>query len=127
MQVTENQKSIALWREGRRKLFDFVTNALKRAIAAKQQKSAAVALFEDDFVAETGVDIATPEGKQALADAKVLHIRRAEQKREQREWREMQGPLAEFDDLDGPMGGLPSDSDLEAEILKQHPEMRKYR
>ncbi|HKV79772.1 MAG TPA: hypothetical protein VJP02_16605 [Candidatus Sulfotelmatobacter sp.] len=51
----------------------------------------------------------------------------ANAKREAAEWRAMQGPLGEFEDLTVPMGGLPGDSEFEAEILKEQPELKKFK
>ena len=46
-------------------------------------------------------------------------------KQDAAEWRTMQGPLGEFEDITTSMGDLPGDADLEAAILKQHPEFKK--
>lgn len=81
MMNSETQKSIAIWRAGRRKLFDVLTHTIKRGRAAKQRQNAAVELFIDDFVAETGVDVSTQEGMQALGSAMALHIKRMMQQK----------------------------------------------
>jgi hypothetical protein len=48
-------------------------------------------------------------------------------KQEVAEWRALQGPLGEFDDLTRPMGDLGGDAEFEAEILKQHPELKEFK
>jgi hypothetical protein len=48
-------------------------------------------------------------------------------KQEAAEWRAMQGPLGEFEDLTTPMSEMPGDEDIEKYILKQHPEFNKFK
>src|ERR687887_1568375 len=119
----EYQKSIALWREGERKTVSWLTRILKRLRQRKQVQSAEMELFRDQFEYETGMD-SRKEGKAAFEGAARVHIQRAAQHKERRLANEERaGGIADFDDLDDPMGDLPSGAEFEEEIVKQHPEL----
>jgi hypothetical protein len=122
----EYQKSIAAWRESEHKSVGWFTRILKRIRQQKQTQSAGLELFRDQFEFETGLD-SRGKGKQAFERAMQFHIQRAEQKREQREWRLLQGPLAEFDDLDGPMEDLGGNEEWANALIKANPALKKHR
>ena len=54
----------------------------------------------------------------------VIELRN--QGEDDKDWKEYQGPLAEFADLDTPMEDLGGDEDFLAMSLRQNPELKKY-
>lgn len=52
---------------------------------------------------------------------------RANQRREDAAFRQMQGTLAEFAEFDTPFGNLPGDEDFEKHVLAQHPELKAHK
>jgi hypothetical protein len=124
-QQNEYQQSIAIWREGERKAIGWLTRILKRMRKSKQKQSVELELFRDQFEYETGLD-SRKEGKRAFHGAVLTHLQRATKHAEQRLERELQGPLADgFDDE--PFVDLLGDKDFEAAILKQQPELKKFK
>ena len=122
----EYQKSIAAWREGERKAVNWLTRTIRRIRQRKQVQSRELELFRDAFEFETGLD-SQGKGKQAFEAAARAHIQRAaEHKARRLENEERAGTIADFDD-GVPMEDLGGDADFEAEILKQHPELKEYR
>lgn len=119
----EYQKSIAAWREGERNAVSWLTRILKRIRQKTQVQSAELELFRDQFEFETGLD-SRKEGKAAFTSAARTHIQRAAEHQARRlANEELAGTIADFAD-NGPMGDEP---DFEAEILKQQPELKKFK
>jgi hypothetical protein len=127
--TNEYQKSISMWRVGQQRLRDLILRILKDRRERKQVQSRELELFRDQFEFETGLDSREGVGKRNFETAALAHIERAARQQEARQeasaWREMQGPLAEGFDFERSAGDLPGDADLEAEILKQHPELKR--
>jgi hypothetical protein len=126
-QQNEYQKSIALWREEEHIAVSWLMRILRKIRQQRQTQSTELELFRDQFEFETGLD-SRGDGKQAFESAAWSHIRRAAQHKAGRLANaEKAGGIADFDDLDGPMGDLPSGAEFEAEIIKQQPELKEYR
>jgi hypothetical protein len=107
-----------------------VTVMRKRNREDEQKALTNAELYLDDWAFHRG-GITKANMQEALADCidRVLKQHQAKrQRQEQAEWRAMQGPLAsEFADFHAPFGDLPGDADFEAEILKEHPELKDFK
>jgi hypothetical protein len=122
----EYQKSIAQWRKGEHSFRLWVARLVAKVTQRRQVQSREQELFRDQFEFETGLD-SHGKGKEAFESACRAHIQRAaEHKARRLANEERAGTIADFDD-EGPMGDLGGDADFEAEILKQHPELKEYR
>ena len=112
---------------------------LKHDRQDKEKAQANIELYLDDWVYQHGpIDYLPskehPQGgpvfQNALADCvdriNTLH-RRKQQQAEDAEFRKMQGPLGEFEDLTTPMGGLPGNGEIADALCKADPELKKHR
>ena len=113
---------------------------LKRKRQSDQRAEANIEVYLDDWVYQHGTPIdylpskdhprGGPIFQNAMADC-VDRITKqqgaANHLKEDAAFREMQGPLAEGFDLQKPMGGLPGDADIEAELIKADPELKRFR
>jgi len=123
----EYQKSIAHWRNGEHSFRLWVARLVTKVTQRKQVQSRELELFRDQFEFETGLDSRKGKGQQAFESACRAHIQRAAEHKEQRLANEERaGTIADFDDLE-PMGDLGGDADFQAEILKQHPELKAHK
>lgn len=121
----EYQRSIAQWRKGEHSFRLWVARLITTIKHRRHVQSKELELFRDQFEFETGLDSRKDKGKAAFESACRVHIQRAEAKRQRRlAAEERAGTIADFDDVDDPMGDLGGDAEFEAEILKQHPEFK---
>ena len=81
----------------------------------------------DEWAYQHGVRLTTENLPHCMRDYKTWlesKYRRVRNTVEQLQFRNIQGPLASFDDSEV-MGDLPSDGDLAAELVKQDPSLKK--
>lgn len=100
---------------------------LKQTQQNKQKQRAEIVTFLDDMDHILGISRESKLYWSIVGLTLDLRMRRHQIATEEAEYRKFLGPLAEFDDLNTPMGDLPSDGDLADEICRNDPEMRKYR
>jgi hypothetical protein len=136
--VENNQKILASLRDSdanrdhifkqcwkRFKAISLATIMLKRIRKDEQTALTNAELYLDDWGFHRG-GITKANIKEAMTDCvdRVIKVHQAKQQhKEDAEFRAMQGALGEFGD-DGPMEDLGGDAEFEAEILKQHPELK---
>lgn len=102
----------------------------KQERAAKSETLVNIELFVDQLVFEKGADILND--KEALklyavqfAQDEMARRNEAHEKKEEAEFRQMQGPLAEFDDEDN-LIGLPDDAAFAKALIKRNPDLEKF-
>jgi len=125
MQENEYQRSIKIWRDGERNAVNWLTRLLKQFREKRQKKNAELELFRDQFEFETGLD-SHGEGKTAFQSAVNVHLQRAAAHRARRlENEEKIDSIGNFADIAEPMEDLPGDSEFEAALIRDHPELKR--
>ena len=130
-QTNRFQQSIAKTTAWMHKVNRMVHVMFRQVRSEREHMNTNAELFLDQLAFELGPEILKKENRATLAVyarrfAQQEIARRADTQ-ERREWREMQGPLAQGFDLERPMGDLPSDGDLADALCKANPDLKKYR
>ena len=104
-----------------------VTMFFKRARAEKQKAESNIELYLDDWAFQHGTPITKANMAEAVMDCvdRVVSLQHAKQQAaEEQEFRALQGSLGDgFDD--GPTFDLPGDAEIEKEIVKHYPELKR--
>lgn len=124
------QRSIAKTQAWINKVNRMVHVMFRQVRAEREHVNTNAELFMDQIAFELGPDILKPENRKTLAVFATNYakeeVARRQTSQERKEWREMQGPLAEFAD-DEPMEDLGGNAEWADALCKADPELKKYR
>lgn len=102
----------------------------KQERAAKSETLVNIELFVDQLVFEKGAAILDdPEALKLyaiqFAQDEMARRNTLQEKKEEAEFRQMQGPLGDFGDEENLMG-LPDDAAFAKELIKRNPDLEKF-